>query len=98
MCKNYFFVLPQLMVYRIWGHCIVFMKEICDTGGASLWLRVSIIDRILLGRPAEMLRVICNGLPHLQGRRGGERSLAPVEERRVRGFWLHNNYIYLIHP
>ena len=61
------------MVYRIWGHCIVFMKEICDTGGASLWLRVSIIDRILLGRPAEMLRVICNGLPHLQGRRGGKK-------------------------
>ena len=59
------------MVYRLWGHCIVFMKEICDTGGASLWLRVSIIDRKLLGRPAEMLRVICNGLPHLQGRRGG---------------------------
>ena len=73
MCKNYFFVLPQLMVYRIWGHCIVFMKEICDTGGASLWLRVSIIDRKLLGRPAEMLRVICNGLPHLQGRRGGKK-------------------------
>ena len=61
------------MVYRLWGHCIVFMKEICDTGGASLWLRVSIIDRKLLGRPAEMLRVICNGLPHLQGRRGGKK-------------------------
>ena len=61
------------MVYRIWGHCIVFMKEICDTGGASLWLRVSIIDRKLLGRPAEMLRVICNGLPHFQGRRGGKK-------------------------
>ena len=60
------------MVYRIWGHCFVFMKEIHDTGGASLWLRVSIIDRKLPGRPAaEMLRVICNGLPHLQGRRGG---------------------------
>ena len=61
------------MVYRIWGHCIVFMKEICDTGGTSIWLRVSIIDRKLLGRPAEMLRVICNGLPHLQGRRGGKK-------------------------
>ena len=61
------------MVYRIWGHCIVFMKEICDTDGASLWLRVSIIDRKLLGRPAEMLRVICYGLPHLQGRRGGKK-------------------------
>ena len=61
------------MVYRIWGHCFVFMKEIHDTGGASLWLRVSIIDRKLLGRPAEMLRVICNGLPHLQGRRGGKK-------------------------
>ena len=77
------------MVYRIWGHCFVFMKEIHDTGGASLWLRVSIIDRKLPGRPAaEMLRVICNGLPHLQGRRGGgERSLALVDRAESLAEW-----------
>ena len=76
------------MVYRIWGHCFVFMKEIHDTGGASLWLRVSIIDRKLPGRPAEMLRVICNGLPHLQGRRGGgERSLVLVDRVESLAEW-----------
>lgn len=77
------------MVYRIWGHCFVFMKEIHDTGGASLWLRVSIIDRKLPGRPAEMLRVICNGLPHLQGRRGGggKRSLALVDRVESLAEW-----------
>ena len=75
------------MVYRIWGHCFVFMKEIHDTGGASLWLRVSIIDRKLPGRPAEMLRVIYNGLPHLQGRRGGGRSLALVDRAESLAEW-----------